>query len=102
MKKIVSVCFDKGSVHDFTIFKNTTRELSTLLHFLAGSEYQGILAYFKNCMTQKKKSRSNPLTDHDKELNKLISSIRISVEHVNCQLKFFYQNVIEAVLIRVI
>ena len=23
-KKIVSVCFDKGSVHDFTIFKNTT------------------------------------------------------------------------------
>ena len=88
-KKIVSVCFDKGSVHDFTIFKNTTGELSKLLYFLADSGYQGILTYFKNSMTPKKKSKNNPLTDQDKELNKLISSIRISVEHVNCQLKIF-------------
>ena len=35
-KKIVSVCFDKGSVHDFTIFKNTTEELSTSLRFFCG------------------------------------------------------------------
>ncbi len=88
-KKILSVCFDKGSVHDFTIFKNSTKELSKSLHFLADSGYQGILDYFKNSMTPKKKSKNNPLTDEDKELNKLISSIRISVEHVNCQLKIF-------------
>ena len=88
-KKIVSVCFDKGSVHDFTIFKNTTGELSKSLYFLADSGYQGILTYFKNSMTPKKKSKNNPLTDQDKELNKLISSIRITIEHVNCQLKIF-------------
>ncbi len=88
-KKILSVCFDKGSVHDFNIFKNTTKELPKFLHFLADSGYQGILDYFKNSMTPKKKSKNNPLTDEDKELNKLISSIRISVEHVNCQLKIF-------------
>lgn len=88
-KKILSVYFDKGSVHDFSIFKNTTKELPEFLHFLADSGYQGILDYFKNSMTPKKKSKNNPLTDEDKELNKLISSIRISVEHVNCQLKIF-------------
>lgn len=88
-KKILSVCFDKGSVHDFNIFKNTTKELPEFLHFLADSGYQGILDYFKNSMTPKKKSKYNPLSDEDKELNKLISSIRISVEHVNCQLKIF-------------
>ena len=40
-------------------------------------------------MTPKKKSKNNPLTDEDKELNTLISSIRITVEHVNSQLKIF-------------
>lgn len=88
-RKILSVCFDKGSVHDFKIFKDTTKELPEFLHFLADSGYQGILEYFKNSMTPKKKSKLNPLTDEDKELNKLISSIRISVEHINCQLKIF-------------
>ena len=38
---------------------------------------------------QKKKSKLNPLTNEDKELNKLISSIRILVEYINYQLKFF-------------
>lgn len=88
-KKIVSVCFDKGSVHDFKIFKNTSKELPECLHFIADSGYQGILNYFENSITPKKKSKLNPLTDEDKELNKLISSIRISVEHINCQLKIF-------------
>ena len=40
-------------------------------------------------MTPKKKSKNNPLTGEDKELNTLISSIRIAVEHVNSQLKIF-------------
>ena len=48
-----------------------------------------IIDYFKNSITAKMKSKLNPLTSEDKELNKLISSIRISVEHVNCQLKIF-------------
>ena len=40
-------------------------------------------------MTPKKKSKNNPLTDEDKELNHLISTIRISIEHVNSRLKIF-------------
>ena len=88
-KKIVSVAFDAGSVHDFLLFKNTTKDLNNLISFLADSGYQGITSIFKNSMIPKKKSKYNPLTDQDKELNKLISSIRITIEHVNCQLKIF-------------
>ena len=88
-KKIVGIEVDKGSVHDFEVFKKTTNDLDKLMQFLADSGYQGIDKIFPNSMTPKKKSKNNPLTDEDKELNKLISSIRISVEHVNCQLKIF-------------
>ncbi len=70
------ICFDKDSVHDFSIFKNTTKERPEFLHFLADRRYQGILEYFKNSMTPKKKAKKNPLSEQDKELNKLIGSIR--------------------------
>ena len=56
---------------------------------MADSGYQGITNIFKNSMIPKKKSKYKPLTDQDKNLNKLISSIRITIEHINCQLKIF-------------
>lgn len=88
-KEIVLIAFDAGSVHDFLLFKNTTKELNKSTNFLADSGYQGITTIFKNSLIPKKKSKYNPLTDQDKELNKLISSIRITIEHINCQLKIF-------------
>ena len=88
-KKIVGVAFDKGSVHDFKLFKNTTTDLDKLIAFLADNGYQGIQELFSKSLTPKKKSKYNPLSDEDKEFNKLISNIRIAVEHVNCQLKIF-------------
>ena len=88
-KKIVGVAFDKGSVHDFKLFKNSTTDLDKLIAFLADNGYQGIQELFSKSLTPKKKSKYNPLSDEDKEFNKLISNIRIAVEHVNCQLKIF-------------
>ena len=88
-KKIVGVAFDKGSVHDFKLFKNSTTDLNKLIAFLADNGYQGIQELFSKSLTPKKKSKYNPLSDEDKEFNKLISNIRIAVEHVNCQLKIF-------------
>lgn len=88
-KEIVSIAFDAGSIHDFLLLKNTTKDLNELISFLGDSGYQGITNIFKNSMIPKKKSKYNPLTDQDKELNKLISSIRITIEHINCQLKIF-------------
>ncbi len=88
-KKIIGVAFDKGSVHDFNLFKTTTSELSKSMAFIADSGYQGIDKIFQNSITPKKRSKNNPLTDEDKELNKLISNIRIPIEHINCQVKIF-------------
>ena len=87
--KILSVHFDKGSVHDFKLLKKTADELPKILKFLADSGYQGIKGLFEKSLTPKKKSKNNPLSTTDKELNRLISSIRISIEHLNCQLKIF-------------
>ena len=72
-----------------TIVPVLAEKVNKLISFLADSGYQGITNIFKNSMISKKKSKYNPLTNQDKELNKLISSIRITIEHVNCQLKIF-------------
>lgn len=88
-KQIVGVAFDKGSVHDFKLFKETTKDLDKETSFVADNGYVGINNIFENSITPKKKSKYNPLTDEDKELNKLISNIRIPVEHINCQVKIF-------------
>lgn len=88
-KKIVFVAFDKGHAHDFKIFKESMKDLNPLAKFLADSGYQGILDMFQNSLTPKKKSKNNPLSEKDKELNHLISSNRIPIEHVNRQLKIF-------------
>ena len=88
-KRIVSIAFDKGSIHDFNLFKKSTKNLEEIIKFLADSGYQGIDKIFPNSMTPKKKSKKKPLTDQDNDLNHLISSYRIPVEHVNCQIKRF-------------
>ena len=88
-KKIVSVAFDKGSTHDFNLFKQCTEKLDKDTAFVGDSGYQGLSSIFSNSITPKKKSKNHPLTDKDKESNYLISIIRIPVEHVNCQLKVF-------------
>ena len=72
-----------------TIVPVLAEKVNKLISLLADSGYQGITNIFKNSMIPKKKSKYNPLTNQDKELNKLISSIRITIEHVNCQLKIF-------------
>ena len=88
-KKIVYVAFDKGSVHDFTLFKDSTKIIDKEIPMLADSGYQGLDKIMSKCLTPKKKSKLHPLTDQDKDLNHLISSIRIAIEHVNSQLKIF-------------
>lgn len=88
-KKIVYVAFDKGSVHDFNLFKNSTKDINKDIHMLGDSGYQGLDNIMPNSLTPKKKSKNKPLTAEDKDLNHLISKIRISIEHVNSQLKIF-------------
>ena len=84
----------------------STEELDKTISFLADNGYLGIQNIFEKSLTPKKKSKYNPLSDEDKEFNKLISNIRIAVEHVNCQLKTFrilserYRSRLEAFILR--
>lgn len=43
--------------------------------------FQGIQKYHKNTLIPKKKTRDKPLTERDKENNKIISSFRMAAEH---------------------
>ena len=88
-KKIVYVAFDKDSTHDFALFKNSTQDMTKDIPILGHSDYQRLDKILINSLTQKKKSKLHPLTNQDKDLNHLISSIRIAIEHVNSQLKIF-------------
>ena len=88
-KRIISIAFDKGSVHDYNLFKQATEPIKKEIPFIADSGYQRITNLFEKSITQKKKSKNHPLNEEDKSLNHLISIIRIPVEHVNCQVKIF-------------
>lgn len=88
-KRIVHVAFGTGREHDFKLFKRTTKKINPDIKMLADSGYQGIGEILKNSITPKKRSKKHPLSSEDKEMNRLISTIRIAVEHVNCQLKRF-------------
>ena len=87
--KILSIAFEKGSVHDFKLFKDTTKDMDKETSFLGDSGYQGIESIFVHSTTPKKKSKNNPLTQEEKDFNHLISTNRIPVEHTNCQVKIF-------------
>ena len=88
-KKIISVAFDKGSTHDYNLFKQSTSEIEKETTFVADSGYQGLSNIFTNSTTPKKKSKNHPLSEEDKDSNYLISIVRIPIEHINCQLKVF-------------
>ena len=88
-KRIISISFEKGSVHDFSLFKESTKDLDDTTPFLADSGYQGIDKIFKNSTTPKKKSKNHPLSDKDIANNRSISTKRIPIEHTNCQVKIF-------------
>ena len=51
--------------------------------------YIGIQKIHERCEIPKKKSKNNPLTKEDKELNMIKSSSRIPIEHINAKIKVF-------------
>ena len=51
--------------------------------------YQGIKKYCPKAEIPQKNYKNNPLTEDEKELNKVKSSSRIIIENVNAQIKAF-------------
>lgn len=86
----MNVTFDKGAVHDFTLFKQSFgTKIGAKYHIFADSGYQGLTKYHEDSTIPKKKPRNKELSPEDKEFNRLLSECRIYIEHVNNRLKTF-------------
>jgi hypothetical protein len=81
-KEVIAIFQAKGSVHDFSMFKNAKMRFCKMMILLADSGFQGVQDFHNTCWIPHKKSKNKPLTKQQKLHNKLLSSVRIRVEHV--------------------
>jgi DDE superfamily endonuclease len=100
-KRILKTNFCNGKKHDLKLYKESRISLSIKTKLLGDSGYQGILKVHTNSQTpikkpaKKRKTKDNPkpqptsLTKEQKATNKALSSQRITVEHVNREIKIF-------------
>jgi putative transposase len=78
-----------GSVHDFKMFKMIQEWIDGTIELILDEGFQGVGDYHYNYLMPKKASKKNPLSDDEKLVNSLISSIRMPIEHVFAKLKRF-------------
>lgn len=80
-----------GSVHDFTLCKETLLLVVLLLAviILADSGYQGIQSYYWWSLIPIKKSKGQELLDAEKAFNRELSRRRIVIENINAEIKVF-------------
>ncbi len=88
-KQILATAFASGSTHDFQLFKRSRVACCAATRYLADAGYQGLTRCHANSSTPFKKSKHHPLTSEQKTANRLLSSQRIAIEHVNARLKVF-------------
>lgn len=81
----------KGKTHDKKILDKShiLYNIPDNISVIADTGFQGIQHIHNNTLIPKKNLKSKPLTQYDKQLNKLISSIRIVVEHAISGIKRF-------------
>lgn len=87
--KIVCVHEAKGAVHDFEIFKQSGIHMLADILAVGDKGFQGICAIHPFSLTPFKKPRKGELTAEQKSFNRLLSSFRMLIEHVNRRIKRF-------------
>ena len=77
-------------MHDFKMFKESlVGVLPEDIMAIVDSGYQGIRDFLPDALVPFKGSKKNPLTDEQKAFNTWLSKIRITIEHINRELKIF-------------
>ena len=88
--RIVGICLDKGHVHDFSVYKESSAaRIPRGVVLYADSGYQGIADCHANSVIPRKKPRGGSLDKSQKASNREISRKRICIEHVNRWVKRF-------------
>ena len=81
---------DLGTVHDFRMFKERlVGVLPSNIFMLLDSGFQGAAYYFSNALLPYKATKNNPLTHDQKAWNRMLSKLRVVIEHINRKLKIF-------------
>lgn len=80
-----------GRRHDKRLFDKAdiARHIPEDIPIITDTGFQGIQSVHKNTIMPKKGSKKHPLTETDKQNNRLISSVRILVEHAIAGIKRF-------------
>ena len=87
--KIICSNFSSGKVHVFQLFKNSRLPLAKNTLIIADTGYLGIDLIHLNSLIPKKSSKRRKLTKEDKYYNRVISKLRICIEHIFRFLKRF-------------
>ena len=88
-KEVMAIFQGKGSEHDFSIFKRSKMKFYETLVLLADSGFQGVEDYHKASWVPYKRCKCKPLEDYQKHENKVLSSIRVCIEHIIRRVKRF-------------
>ena len=86
-RQILSLCADRGAVHDFELFKRNLNLIPFGAFILADKGYQGIYAVYPNILLPLKAKRRCKLDPELKIYNQEINKRRIGIEHVFGSLK---------------
>lgn len=88
-QKILCLVNGKGKTHDFQLFKNSGVKFGTLMKVIADKGYQGIAKIHQLSETPIKKKKGRKLTKEEKNYNRQLNRLRVTVEHINRRLKIF-------------
>jgi hypothetical protein len=79
--KIICVYEDKGSVHDFEMYKRGKIHINDWIALFADKGFQGAAGLRRNSLTPFKKPKDGSLTPEQKKFNSWLSKLRSLIEH---------------------
>ena len=86
---IMSVASTFGSMHDLTLFRHSKVQLAPETALIGDAGYQGLWKDHPHALTPHKATRNTPLTDEQRQDNRVLAHTRQGVEHVIRRLKIF-------------
>ena len=89
-KIIIDVQQEKGSVHDYKLYKATVgKNVSESILVQTDLGYLGIEKLHENSLIPIKESKKHKLTKQEKAYNKKLARLRVVIEHINAKIKTF-------------
>jgi DDE superfamily endonuclease len=93
LNQILSISTDRGSVHDFKIFKQSNIWKYKLIQNSKEKQFDlgflGVKSYIKDAKLPHKQSKLHKLSKQQKLENKRLSTSRIKIENINREIKIF-------------